>query len=398
MTEHIFKRISDPLRSLSARKGYFFDGCSPCGSPFPASPWKVFQATTTLSRNATHIFATSSFFQIHQGTSTSIILAQRRHLKLITSVLHTQLSLFFGVLRVQTVVNKIQGSDLGHWCGSGFSSLPFDKSFAMGGLDCINQKSCIQEIYVEADRRYLLPSKPVLSAANDTELMVGMPDNILVAMGEQCAATFSRPQNRQKRKRTSGSSVHHFDPPRPAAIHKDIAISSIRTLVTNYTGLSTEKIDVRCVTSSVRMAANFLQECVKYSICEDRIAIRTRTAAEVSSASIRRMSDNAMEEQQNAGEDNGTLGNPRTHVFKDIKGGKHAHQVIVSTNNDLLNAEGIEAGESAKQWFGGMSDASLQHLSTNQGSSSVVQQKGKDISNGAKAGTELFPGQGRKLT
>lgn len=57
----------------------------------------------------------------------------------------------------------------------------------------------------------------------------------------------------------------------------------------------------------------------------------------------------------------------RVNTFEDVAMDDDGHQIIVSTLGDLISAKHVKAGARSKQWLGQMSDASLQHLSQNQG-------------------------------
>ena len=63
----------------------------------------------------------------------------------------------------------------------------------------------------------------------------------------------------------------------------------------------------------------------------------------------------------------------RTNVFEDISMADDGHQIIVSTLGDLISARKISAGARSLQWFGQMSDESLQQLSRNKGQSGFKQ-------------------------
>lgn len=55
----------------------------------------------------------------------------------------------------------------------------------------------------------------------------------------------------------------------------------------------------------------------------------------------------------------------RTNVFEDISMADDGHQVMVSTFGDLICARRVTAGARSLQWFGQMSDETLQQLSQN---------------------------------
>lgn len=59
-------------------------------------------------------------------------------------------------------------------------------------------------------------------------------------------------------------------------------------------------------------------------------------------------------------------GNPRVNIFEDIKSADDSHQLVVSTIGDLISAKHITTGARSAQWFGQMSDETLQQLSRNQ--------------------------------
>lgn len=61
----------------------------------------------------------------------------------------------------------------------------------------------------------------------------------------------------------------------------------------------------------------------------------------------------------------------RTNVFEDITMADDGHQIMVSTFGDLICARKITAGARSLQWFGQMSDESLQELSQKRGQTSV---------------------------
>jgi hypothetical protein len=58
-------------------------------------------------------------------------------------------------------------------------------------------------------------------------------------------------------------------------------------------------------------------------------------------------------------------GNPRVHIFENIKSADDSHQLVVSTIVDLISAKHITTGARSAQWFGQMSDETLQQLSRN---------------------------------
>jgi predicted nucleic acid-binding Zn-ribbon protein len=60
----------------------------------------------------------------------------------------------------------------------------------------------------------------------------------------------------------------------------------------------------------------------------------------------------------------------RTNVFEEITMADDGHQIMVSTFGDLICARKITAGARSVQWFGQMSDESLQELSQKRGESS----------------------------
>jgi hypothetical protein len=57
----------------------------------------------------------------------------------------------------------------------------------------------------------------------------------------------------------------------------------------------------------------------------------------------------------------------RTNVFEDVSIADDGHQIMVSTIGDLICARKITAGSRSLQWFGQMSDESLQQLSQSRG-------------------------------
>lgn len=58
-------------------------------------------------------------------------------------------------------------------------------------------------------------------------------------------------------------------------------------------------------------------------------------------------------------------GNPRVNIFENIKSADDSHQLVVSTIGDLISAKHITTGARSAQWFGQMSDETLQQLSRN---------------------------------
>jgi hypothetical protein len=61
------------------------------------------------------------------------------------------------------------------------------------------------------------------------------------------------------------------------------------------------------------------------------------------------------------------VNNPRTNVFEEVSAIEDAHQVVVSTNEDLISAKQLTASGRARQWLGQMHDDSLQLLTQAQG-------------------------------
>lgn len=57
--------------------------------------------------------------------------------------------------------------------------------------------------------------------------------------------------------------------------------------------------------------------------------------------------------------------NPRVNIFENIKSADDSHQLVVSTIGDLISAKHITTGARSAQWFGQMSDETLQQLSQN---------------------------------
>jgi hypothetical protein len=57
--------------------------------------------------------------------------------------------------------------------------------------------------------------------------------------------------------------------------------------------------------------------------------------------------------------------NPRVNIFENIKSADDSHQLVVSTIGDLISAKHITTGARSAQWFGQMSDETLQQLSRN---------------------------------
>lgn len=57
----------------------------------------------------------------------------------------------------------------------------------------------------------------------------------------------------------------------------------------------------------------------------------------------------------------------RTNVFEDVSAARNAHQIIVSTLDDLISAKRVTAGVDAKQWLGQMSDATVRALARSHG-------------------------------
>ncbi|GFF97418.1 hypothetical protein IFM47457_11383 [Aspergillus lentulus] len=68
------------------------------------------------------------------------------------------------------------------------------------------------------------------------------------------------------------------------------------------------------------------------------------------------------EERDNASD---LAANPRVNIFKNIKSADDSHQLVVSTIRDLISAKHITTGARSAQWFGQMSDETLQQLSQN---------------------------------
>ncbi|KAL6902434.1 hypothetical protein GGI43DRAFT_339033 [Trichoderma evansii] len=76
----------------------------------------------------------------------------------------------------------------------------------------------------------------------------------------------------------------------------------------------------------------------------------------------------------------------RVHVFGDVTAEDNAHQLIVSTVGDLLNAKNIKAGNYSVQWLGSMTDASLQQLSMDRAAQYAPGPLRRDISPDGKYG------------
>jgi hypothetical protein len=79
---------------------------------------------------------------------------------------------------------------------------------------------------------------------------------------------------------------------------------------------------------------------------------------------VRHLFTSAMSAQE---ETDSILNTPRTNVFEGVSAAEDAHQVLVSTNNDLVSAKQVTAEVRARQWIGQMSDISLQHLAQARG-------------------------------
>jgi hypothetical protein len=58
---------------------------------------------------------------------------------------------------------------------------------------------------------------------------------------------------------------------------------------------------------------------------------------------------------------------PRINILEGVSAAEDAHQVLISTNNDLFSARQVTAAVRARQWIGQMNDVSLQHLSQARG-------------------------------
>lgn len=57
----------------------------------------------------------------------------------------------------------------------------------------------------------------------------------------------------------------------------------------------------------------------------------------------------------------------RINVFEEVSAAEDAHQVVISTNGDLILAKRVTAAVRARQWLGQMTDLSLQQLSQARG-------------------------------
>ncbi|KAF2176781.1 hypothetical protein K469DRAFT_645268 [Zopfia rhizophila CBS 207.26] len=86
----------------------------------------------------------------------------------------------------------------------------------------------------------------------------------------------------------------------------------------------------------------------------------------------------------------------RTNVFEDVSMAEDGHQVIVSTVGDLLSAKRITAGARSTQWFGQMSDDSLQQHSRDH--SRAVTEKAEEPQPGLVTEFRNRYGTGRKLS
>jgi hypothetical protein len=61
----------------------------------------------------------------------------------------------------------------------------------------------------------------------------------------------------------------------------------------------------------------------------------------------------------------GLAGNPQVNIFENIKSADDSHELVVSIIRDLISAKHITTGARSAQWFGQMSDETLQQLSQN---------------------------------
>jgi len=89
--------------------------------------------------------------------------------------------------------------------------------------------------------------------------------------------------------------------------------------------------------------------------------------------------------------------NVRTNVFEDVSAAQYSHQIIVSTNGDLISATRVSAETAATQWAGQMSEDTLQQLSRDRGSSSAVPPKGGGPQDQKAASFEDCYGAGQTL-
>jgi hypothetical protein len=87
-------------------------------------------------------------------------------------------------------------------------------------------------------------------------------------------------------------------------------------------------------------------------------------------------------------------GNPRVNIFENIKSADDSHQLVVSTIGDLISAKHITTGARSAQWFGQMSDETLQQLSRNH---KLVLPEGKEPSMTVSHGFNEKYGAGHQL-
>jgi hypothetical protein len=74
-------------------------------------------------------------------------------------------------------------------------------------------------------------------------------------------------------------------------------------------------------------------------------------------------SEDAARRQQAEAKMNGEVDKARTHIVEDMSVGQNCDLIMISTNENLILAEGVTVRDRSRCWGGHMSDASVQQLS-----------------------------------
>ena len=109
------------------------------------------------------------------------------------------------------------------------------------------------------------------------------------------------------------------------------------------------------------------------------------------------MGDNTVDRQPHLEEMDEQIGEVRTNVFEDVSASQSSHQIILSTNGDVISARRVTAVSGSAQWLGQICDSTVRQLSRDRTSGNIADQGAEGAQERVVARFTGSYGAGQKL-
>ena len=121
------------------------------------------------------------------------------------------------------------------------------------------------------------------------------------------------------------------------------------------------------------------------------------SATDLSALMWARMGDNTVDRQPHPEEMDEQIGAVRTNIFEDVSASQSSHQIILSTNGDVISARRVTAVSGSAQWLGQICDSTVRQLSRDRTSGNIADQGAEEAQERVVARFTGSYGAGQKL-